>query len=244
MEAVRLLSAFDAHNEVTLSPKQLPFDDDEMSLMASCIVSAMGGRWVEVSVERTRFRTLDAIRTSPRSYSFVIGMIAELAADTLMVEDLPRLVENACSAALADGVPIRDIYAYIIGWAYSCPFEPSWHMRRRGATERLDDRLWRYLRNLYIGRNDGSLTHPQFVLDAMRDVKGYRKLIALATDETRANHEYLYTQVDSLGNVMESREKKVMKRHKTERMMDGSGGEHSFEDIENLRNKLSLVSEL
>ena len=214
------------------------FSDGEYEMMSHVICDMLDIR------QCPKIHTmLGYVKIVPGNMSFIVDMIDTIARDTRLMEDLPVLFREI-GATYAGKLHMRRVssaYTWILSYAYYCPFEPSWHMRKRGASKRLDDMSWRFIRSIYVNGYDGA-PYPQYVRDGMREETGFARVLkdAVRTSKNKTK-DYSRTGYDSLGNACDGSFDDAIRNKGTHYSIDGSGSSHDMLDMSGIRSKLNAM---
>ena len=162
----------------------VPFNEKHILEMCSNIDNLLGrsdlpGTFAEISYDKTR--------------ECYIGVIHALERDSGLNEDLHWLllymVQNKHKIK-KQPKDVYELYKLILGWARYCPFEPKWHMARRGDSKRLPNKrpfnMWSYLLNLYTDPHESIRRTPDWVVRKWNDYPGYKNCVNKAIEDGHA----------------------------------------------------------
>lgn len=167
----------------------LPIPMDDRTLLLSC---DMLDKWFARPVTNS---TLQDIRKD-RTRNWYIPMIAELAAETKLGSDLYWLFRYIDENNKMKCSNQKAVFAYISACAEYCPFEPTWHMQRRGAVKRLRNKspnnYWQWLLGLYTNPEKSILRIPPWVSKGMQSIPGYAQCVDAAIASGHKRMRALY----------------------------------------------------
>ena len=133
----------------------------------------------------------------PASRDFVrnayLNAIWDLIRATGLDRDIRWLLRYMALEGKATFNSLEGLCIGAVKWARKCPFEPIWHMQRRGDTKRLPNKSkynnpWKYLRGLYTDPHESIRRIPDWVRKCWGSYPGYKAMVESAIAD---GHEWL-----------------------------------------------------
>lgn len=163
-----------------------PFSEKHMVEMCNNAASIMG---LDVRYSSFKQASLDKMGRG------LIDTIHMLEYDTRLAEDLHWLLLYMKNNAGKIKFPPQtqyELYKLVCGYARYCPFEPKWHMKKRGDDKRLPNKqpgnMWKFLLGLYTDPHESIRRIPDWVTRQWNNYPRYRECVDRAIAD---GHEWL-----------------------------------------------------